>query len=98
MANIKQIDKLARVSLATVSHVLNDSAKVREPLRRRVLDAVFAAGYQPGQLSRALRDAGIETAPCYLQETTFDRAGGYSKTKVLLRTLPRPPQFWHSTI
>jgi LacI family transcriptional regulator len=240
MANMKQIAKLAGVSLGTVSHVLNDSAKVREPLRRRVLDAVLAAGYQPSQLARALRrdktniiamiipdivnpffpgvvrgaedvafangyrlvlcntdndhakelehlnalrtylpsglivipsnfsdltiqaesyrkagsavvcidrlprnwtgdtvtidniegayhatsyfvglghchiaaitgplhltnaqdrlegfkralrDAGIETAPGYLQETTFDRAGGYSKTKVLLRMLPRP--------
>jgi LacI family transcriptional regulator len=55
MANMKQIALLANVSLGTVSHVLNDTAKVREPLRKRVLDAVAAAGYQPSQLARGLR-------------------------------------------
>jgi LacI family transcriptional regulator len=55
MANMKDIAKMARVSLGTVSHVLNDSAGVREPLRKRVLEAVQAAGYQPSQLARGLR-------------------------------------------
>jgi len=55
MANMIEIAKMARVSLGTVSHVLNDSARVREPLRRRVLEAVQAAGYQPSQLARGLR-------------------------------------------
>ena len=52
MANMKEIAKIAGVSLGTVSHVLNDSAGVREPLRQRVLEAVQAAGYQPSQLAR----------------------------------------------
>jgi LacI family transcriptional regulator len=55
MANMKQIAKLAGVSLGTVSHVLNGTAKVREPLRKRVLEAVQASGYQPSQLARGLR-------------------------------------------
>jgi LacI family transcriptional regulator len=55
MANMKDIAKIARVSLGTVSHVLNNSARVREPLRKRVLDAVQAAEYQPSQLARGLR-------------------------------------------
>jgi DNA-binding LacI/PurR family transcriptional regulator len=55
VANMKQIAKIARVSLGTVSHVLNESATVREPLRRRVMDAVAAVGYQPSQLARGLR-------------------------------------------
>jgi LacI family transcriptional regulator len=55
MANMKQIAQLARVSLGTVSHVLNGSANVREPLRKRVLDAIEATGYQPSQLARGLR-------------------------------------------
>ena len=40
MPNMKQIAQMADVSLGTVSHVLNGSARVREPLRRRVLEAV----------------------------------------------------------
>lgn len=55
VANMKDIAKVAQVSLGTVSHVLNNSARVREPVRRRVLDAVEAAGYQPSQLARGLR-------------------------------------------
>ena len=55
MSNMKQIAKMARVSLGTVSHVLNNSANVREPVRQRVLEAVSAVGYQPNQLARGLR-------------------------------------------
>lgn len=55
MADMKQIAHLARVSLGTVSHVLNNTSKVSEPLRKRVLDAVQASGYQPNQLARGLR-------------------------------------------
>lgn len=55
MANMKEIAKMADVSLGTVSHVLNGSARVREPLRERVLKAVEALGYQPSQLARGLR-------------------------------------------
>src|ERR1700723_1463906 len=55
MANMKQIARMANVSLGTVSHVLNGSARVREPLRRRVLEAVESLGYQPSQLARGLR-------------------------------------------
>lgn len=52
---MKQIADMAGVSLGTVSHVLNDSARVREPLRQRVLEAVEALGYQPSELARGLR-------------------------------------------
>src|SRR5271166_1946769 len=55
MANMIEIARMANVSLGTVSHVLNGSARVREPLRMRVLEAVQAAGYQPSQLARGLR-------------------------------------------
>lgn len=55
MANMKQIAEMAGVSLGTVSHVLNDTARVREPLRKRVLDAIQKTGYQPSQLARGLR-------------------------------------------
>jgi DNA-binding LacI/PurR family transcriptional regulator len=55
MANMNDIAKLARVSLGTVSHVLNNSAGVSETMRRRVLEAVQATGYQPSELARGLR-------------------------------------------
>src|SRR5258708_17894297 len=55
LANMQEIARMAGVSLGTVSHVLNNTARVREPMRKRVLDAVQAAGYQPSQLARGLR-------------------------------------------
>jgi LacI family transcriptional regulator, galactose operon repressor len=55
MANMKDIARIAGVSLGTVSHVLNETAGVREPIKRRVLDAVRSTGYQPSQLARGLR-------------------------------------------
>src|SRR5258707_10366466 len=55
MANMQEIARIAGVSLGTVSHVLNNTAKVREPKRTRVLEAVAALGYQPSQLARGLR-------------------------------------------
>lgn len=55
MPNMKDIAKIAGVSIGTVSHVLNQTARVREPMRKRVLEAVQAAGYQPSQLARGLR-------------------------------------------
>ena len=53
--NMHDIARRAKVSLGTVSHVINGSAVVREPLRQRVLEAVEALGYQPSQLARGLR-------------------------------------------
>lgn len=49
------IARRAKVSLGTVSHVINGSAVVREPLKQRVLEAIKALGYQPSQLARGLR-------------------------------------------
>lgn len=55
MANMKEIARMAGVSLGTVSHVLNGSVNVREALRKRVEEAVQAVGYQPSALARGLR-------------------------------------------
>src|SRR5207245_211584 len=52
---MRQIADRAEVSIGTVSHVINDTAKVREKLRQRVLDAIRSLGYQPSQLARGLR-------------------------------------------
>ncbi len=52
---MRQIAERAEVSIGTVSHVINGTAKVREKLRQRVLDAIRSLGYQPSQLARGLR-------------------------------------------
>jgi DNA-binding LacI/PurR family transcriptional regulator len=52
---MREIAARAGVSVGTVSHVINGTAGVREPLRQRVLAAINKLGYQPSQLGRALR-------------------------------------------
>jgi len=52
---MRQIAERADVSIGTVSHVINGTAKVREKLRVRVVEAIRRLGYQPSQLARGLR-------------------------------------------
>jgi LacI family transcriptional regulator len=54
MANIYDVARRARVSAATVSAVVNDSAYVSPRLKGRVDRAIDALGYQPNLLARSL--------------------------------------------
>lgn len=61
MPNIYDVAKRARVSLATVSAVLNDSAFVSPNLKTRVQAAIAALGYQPNLLARGLAKRRSQT-------------------------------------
>jgi LacI family transcriptional regulator len=52
---MRDVAERARVSVTTVSHVVNDTRPVSEELRQRVLQAMRELGYQPNQLARSLR-------------------------------------------
>ena len=52
--NIYDISKKAGVSIATVSRVLNDSAKVSAATRQRVLDVIRETNYMPNAFARSL--------------------------------------------
>jgi LacI family transcriptional regulator len=54
MANIYEVAKQARVSVATVSAVINSSAYVSPALKARVTAAIRALRYQPNLLARGL--------------------------------------------
>ena len=62
MATIKEVSRLARVSTATVSRVLNGTSPVASATRERVLDAIARLEYKPNALARGLatnRSGGI---------------------------------------
>jgi LacI family transcriptional regulator len=61
MPNIYDVAKRARVSAATVSAVLNDSAFVSADLKARVQSAVTALGYHPNLLARSLAKQRTQT-------------------------------------
>jgi LacI family transcriptional regulator len=61
MPNIYDVAKRARVSVATVSAVLNDSAFVSAGLKNRVESAVAALRYHPNLLARGLAKQRTQT-------------------------------------
>ncbi|BBN81685.1 transcriptional regulator [Pseudoalteromonas sp. A25] len=54
MATIYQVSELAGVSLATVSRVMNNNAKVSDKTKQKVLDAMAELGYQPNSIAQSL--------------------------------------------
>jgi LacI family transcriptional regulator len=55
MPTIRDVAKLAGVSVATVSHVVNGTHFVSEPARERVINAMRALDYQRNEVARSLR-------------------------------------------
>ena len=53
--SIREVARLAEVSPATVSRVLNGSSAVSPERRKRILDVVDRLGYRPNRLARNLR-------------------------------------------
>ena len=53
-ATIKDVAKMAGVSISTVSRVINDSKPVSPEVRKKVLDAIEELDYKPNQVARSL--------------------------------------------
>ena len=54
MTSIREVAKIAGVSPATVSRVMNGTANVDERKKQRVLEAIEKTGFRPNELARAL--------------------------------------------
>jgi LacI family transcriptional regulator len=59
VTTIRDVAAHAKVSVATVSHVINGTHYVSPELRQRVLDAIEALNYRPNRLARALSRKSI---------------------------------------
>ena len=55
MANIQEVAKHAGVSISTVSRVLNNTAKVKPEVKKRIEDSMRELNYQPNPAARSLR-------------------------------------------
>ncbi|MEO1247299.1 MAG: LacI family DNA-binding transcriptional regulator [Pseudomonadota bacterium] len=53
--SIKEVAKLANVSIATVSRCINNPEKVTEKTRLKVQDAILKTGYSPNRLAQSFR-------------------------------------------
>ena len=61
MSTIKDVARLAKVSVATVSRVMNDSPKASAASRKVVLQAMAELGYTPNANARALVNRTCDT-------------------------------------
>jgi LacI family repressor for deo operon, udp, cdd, tsx, nupC, and nupG len=55
MSSIKDVAKIARVSIATVSRYINSPDRVRAPTAKRVKEAIKITGYETNSLARNFR-------------------------------------------
>lgn len=69
---IRDVAQRAKVSLKTVSRVINNEAAVRAPTRERVQRAIDELGYQPDLSARSLR-----SATSYALGVVYDNPNAY---------------------
>lgn len=68
MKTIKDVAKLAGVSPATVSRVLNNSATVRSDTRRKIEEAIKTLDFRPNESARALVRKNVKTIGVVISE------------------------------
>ena len=61
VATMKDVAKFARVSVSTVSHVINKSRFVSDSTRQRVLKAMAEVTYHPNVVAQSLRKKKTNT-------------------------------------
>ena len=101
-ATIKDVARLARVSTATVSAVVNGSSFVTAPLKARVIEAVAELGYAPSRVARSLRMQSTRLIGIVVADITnpffaeFVRLAGFGPgarlQRAAVRSRPRPGQ------
>jgi LacI family transcriptional regulator len=67
---IKDVARVAGVSVATVSAVANGTKFVSERLAKRVRDAIETTGYQPHEVARSLKSGSTQTIGLIIGDIT----------------------------
>lgn len=70
MITIKEIAKLADVSVATVSYVLNNSGSVSEETRERILKIINENNYTANKVAKSLRTSRSNTIGVLVEDIT----------------------------
>ena len=70
MYTIRDIARLANVSTAMVSGVINGKKTVGEEFKRRVVDAMEALDYHPDQVARSLKTRKTFTLGMVIPDVT----------------------------
>lgn len=70
MTTVRDVAKMAGVSVGTVSRVLSENKAVKQPLKERVLSAVQKLDYKPNLAARALRTNRIDVIALVVPDIT----------------------------
>jgi DNA-binding LacI/PurR family transcriptional regulator len=71
MPSIKKVAEVAGVSVGTVSHVINGSVPVSEPLKLRVQAAIRDLNYHPNHVARSLKTSKTRTLGIIVPDMTI---------------------------
>ncbi|KLE17190.1 LacI family DNA-binding transcriptional regulator [Clostridium sp. C8] len=66
MSNIKDVAKLANVSISTVSYALNNTGNVSDETKKKILDAAKKLDYRPSGIARSLKTKKTEIIGIFL--------------------------------
>lgn len=70
MATIREVALLAKVSVATVSRVINESGYVKQETRAKIIEAMEQLHYAPSTLARGLAGKSMTTVALILPDIT----------------------------
>lgn len=79
-ATMKDVAKLAGVSVSTVSLVVNNSPLIKQETKAKVLDAIHTLGYTPNQYARSLVTKVSKTIVVLRASEYAERSEGYFNT------------------
>ena len=71
MSTIKEVARLAGVSVGTVSHVISGTVTVSEQLRRKVMGAIRTLDYHPNHIARSLKTSRTRTLGIVVPDITI---------------------------
>jgi DNA-binding LacI/PurR family transcriptional regulator len=77
---MRDVARRAKVSISTVSHVLNSTRHVEAPTRKRILAAIDELSYRPNQLARGLRGVGSKTIGLIISDIREEFFSALTKT------------------
>lgn len=77
---IRDVARLANVSIGSVSRVINDASDVKPHIRRAVEEAILKLGYVPNAAAKSMRMGRTRTVGCILREINIAQLGGFVST------------------
>ena len=80
LPTIRDVALLAKVSIGSVSRVVNDAADVKPHIRKAVEQAIQELGYVPNAVAKSMRMGRTRTVGCILREINIGQLGGFIST------------------